>query len=76
MKYLLVLLVVGGGLWWLLGRGPGRRARDGRPADAGKPVEMVACAHCGVHLPRLDALAVDDLFFCSEPHRKSGPRPR
>lgn len=78
MKYLLVLLVALVGLWWLWGRGAGRRTPDGGPATKAKPasVEMVACAHCGVHLPQVDALAAGDAFFCSEPHRKAGPRPR
>jgi uncharacterized protein len=30
---------------------------------------MVACAHCGVHLPRGDALESGGLHFCGEPHR-------
>ena len=41
------------------------------PAPAPARVEdMVACAHCGVHLPRGDAVATDDgTLFCGEPHR-------
>lgn len=71
MKYILVLLVVWVGyhLW-----------RKGRMADTGpsksaqrspaKPLAMVACAHCGTHLPSTDALQVDGVFYCSAEHRE------
>jgi uncharacterized protein len=29
---------------------------------------MVACAHCGVHLPRSEALVQDGKFYCSAAH--------
>lgn len=82
MKFLLVLLVVGVGLWMLTARlrgpgagGQGRDAsRSGKPAAA-KPVEMVACAHCGVHLPAADALALGAHQYCSDAHRRLGPAP-
>jgi uncharacterized protein len=62
-------------LVWLL-----RSARRGdKPApptprgpDAGRNAAgeaMVACAHCGVHLPRGDAVEAEGLHFCGEPHR-------
>lgn len=75
MKYLVVLVVVGLGLWLLFGRvarrgsvGPGRPTRPTVDAEA-----MVACAHCGVHLPRGDAVADGALAYCSEAHRIAGP---
>jgi len=57
-----------------------RRRRPGR--DDGKPSApqpeaqaMVRCAHCGVHLPRDDAL-LDSTgrSFCGEAHRIAGPK--
>ena len=40
------------------------------PADVPRVEDMVACAHCGVHLPRGEAVAADDgALFCGEPHR-------
>jgi len=75
MKYLLVLLVVGIGVWLLLrGRDKPPAPRDGR-RRTGKPEEIVACAHCGLHLPRGDAV-VDAAGrpFCSDAHRLAGPR--
>jgi uncharacterized protein len=36
---------------------------------------MVACAHCGVHLPRPDALADGEgRLYCGDEHRLAGPR--
>ena len=28
--------------------------------------ELIECPHCGVHLPRRDAVTVDGLAYCSE----------
>jgi len=37
------------------------------------PVEaMVACAHCGINVPRSEALEAKGRFFCSEEHRRIG----
>jgi len=33
---------------------------------------MVSCAHCGLHVPQSDALAVDGRYFCSDEHRRLG----
>ena len=82
MKYLILLLVIAVVGWLMIGR---RR----RPPDGGKPAPkpsapksaestpqaMLACVHCGVHLPQAEA--VQDAAgrpFCSEAHRLAGPR--
>jgi len=61
-------------------RGAGATPAPGpRPAErsAKTPPEMVRCAHCGVHLPRPEALAAGALHYCSPEHRNAGPaRPR
>ena len=84
MKYLLVLLVVIVGAWLLIGRrrgdrtppaGPSAKADKAAKARAAKPQEMLACAHCGVHLPQAEALMdAGGRPFCSEAHRLAGPR--
>jgi uncharacterized protein len=33
---------------------------------------MVACSHCGLNLPRSEALEQSGQFFCSEEHRRIG----
>ena len=48
-------------------------ARKRRQRSAPPPVEpMVACAHCGVNVPRSEALGAAGRFFCSEGHRRLG----
>jgi len=68
----LVVVWVGG----LVGRAP-RRARTGGPRGPpdGSPQAMVQCGHCGVHLPRAEALIDERGAFCTEAHRLAGPRP-
>jgi uncharacterized protein len=40
------------------------------PAEPPRVEDMVACAHCGVHLPRGEAVATaDGTLFCGEAHR-------
>jgi uncharacterized protein len=64
-------------LWWLFGRKP-RPPVEGkgtqRPARGVAVDDMVACAHCGVHLPRADAVVDGDDLYCGEDHRRLGRR--
>lgn len=73
MKYLLVLLVVGIGLWALLKRTRGAGVNP-PPAKPRVPQAMVECAHCGLHLPASDAVLEGSHVFCSDKHRLLGPR--
>jgi uncharacterized protein len=36
------------------------------------PQSMVSCAHCGLHVPQLEALPAGDRYFCCEDHRRRG----
>ena len=40
-----------------------------------EPEQMVACAHCGVYLPRADAVQEAGGYYCSAEHARSR-RPR
>jgi uncharacterized protein len=53
---------------------PARADPDDRRKTASQT--MVACAHCGVHLPRGDAVEAEGLHFCGEPHRLEHQRER
>lgn len=95
MKWLLLAVVVVAVLWWLgRGRRSGGHAErpDGQAAErpsgappraSSAPEAMVACAHCGVWLPKADALdsaapskdPAASLFYCCEAHRRAGPGP-
>ena len=51
------------------------RRRDGNDrradrADPRAPERMVACAHCGVHLPESEAIADDGRHYCCAAHRQ------
>ncbi len=81
MKYLLVLLVVLVVAWMLLRRRepPAAPPKEGATADGKRapaaPQPMLACAHCGMHLPQAEAqMDAAGRPFCSEAHRLAGPR--
>ena len=71
MKLLVVIVALV--VLWLLLRGLVRRAKgEGEPprkAPPATPQAMLACAHCGVHLPLDEALPGRGGVFCGEAHR-------
>ncbi len=74
MKYLLVLLVVGLGLWMLISRARlGQRKPPSSQAPKTGPLAMVQCAHCGLHLAATEALPEGSRLYCSDAHRRLGP---
>lgn len=82
MKYLLLALVV----IWLLFSPTLRRKRQlkrerrqsppprsAQPSQSPQVEEMVACAHCGIHLPASDALRdAAQHPYCCAAHRDAG----
>ena len=71
MKYILVLLVVWVGYHlWRKGRMADTAPSKPDQRSPAKPLAMVACAHCGTHLPSTDALQVGGVFYCSAEHRE------
>jgi uncharacterized protein len=49
-----------------------RQDRSGtRPPEPSSPGEtMVRCVHCGLNVPKSEALADGGRWFCSEAHRR------
>lgn len=80
MKLVVVLIAVLLLVWLVTGslrrlgqrQGPGTSKRAAPPRVEG----MVACAHCGVHLPASLALSEGGEVYCSAAHRQAGPRAR
>lgn len=48
--------------------------RKGKPPAPQGTEQMVRCAHCGIYLPRSEALMSNDHTWCSLDHAKLGPR--
>lgn len=71
MKFILVLVAIVALLWLL--RGVRRRVPPPAPAPAkpAAPQPILACAHCGVHLPRDEALPGRGGVFCGDAHRQA-----
>lgn len=78
MKFLLLIAVIGIALWLFKARGRSSGApstpKAKKPA-APTTTSMLACAHCGVHLPQADTVTdAAGRPFCTEAHRLAGPR--
>lgn len=82
MKIVIVLGALLLLVWLVLGSSR-RRAKELRRRDKSEPAApppaaqvegMVACAHCGVHLPASLALSGQGRAYCSAAHRDGGPR--
>lgn len=75
MKFILVLAVVLVAFWiWRNNRLGDREApRPPTPPRAPQsPAIMVACAHCGMHLPSVEAVQGNRGTYCSQEHRRLG----
>jgi len=76
MKYLVLLVViaVAVGIW------RSRRTQDddgatpkSPPSPRALPQDILACAHCGVHIPQAEALMLGSHAYCCADHRQRGP---
>jgi uncharacterized protein len=66
LLFLVLALVV-----YLMIKGAARAGK--RTGSRAKSAEnMVACARCGVNLPRSEAFEGEKGFYCSEEHRRLG----
>ncbi|MEJ1958806.1 MAG: PP0621 family protein [Nitrosomonadales bacterium] len=67
MSRLFFFAVIAAVVYWLL-----KSYRQQLPGDQNTSTEaedMVRCVHCGVHLPKHEAIVANDDYFCSEAHR-------
>jgi uncharacterized protein len=81
MARLIWWLVMGALAWWVLRRWllrnsppPMQAPTPSAPAPA-EPGHMVACAHCGLHLPEPDAIRASSnagqVFYCGAEHARA-----
>jgi uncharacterized protein len=66
-KFLLLILVIVV-VWRLVQRLPRRDEGGATPQAA--PEQMVNCEHCGLYLPRSEAVGEDGRYFCCVEHRR------
>ncbi|MEN9619027.1 MAG: hypothetical protein RL406_1264 [Pseudomonadota bacterium] len=67
MKYLVLLLIVLAGIWWIR-----QQRKPDQPLNKKTdPQVMVPCAHCGTHVPEDDAIRGSRGLYCSAAHRDS-----
>lgn len=71
-RILLIILALFALLWLVRGFLLTRKRGSASPEKL--PGELVACAHCGVHLPRGEARSAGGMHYCSEEHLRLGPR--
>lgn len=69
MSKLLLLVIAVAVIYFLVSGFARKRSRPSAPPLA---ESMVACAQCGVNVPRSEALEGAGRFFCSEEHRRAG----
>ena len=69
MSKFLLLIVLAVAVWWLA-KGFRRNKAQKKGATEAAPEQMVNCSHCGLYLPRSEAIAAADKFYCSPEHRR------
>lgn len=71
MKPLLIFLVVLIVVWrWRTARTAVAQQRPQKPPVAAKPLTMVACGQCGIHIPAGDAVMGTRAAYCCAAHRQ------
>ena len=72
MKFLLLFFIFMVLLWqWRHARQPKVKQAARKSAPPVPAVNMVQCAHCGVHLPAGEVLTGDRGVYCSAAHRQA-----
>jgi uncharacterized protein len=75
-KLLFWVVVLGAGwvVWTLIRVSQRKREQSERATRERLPERIVACEHCGVHLPASDAVRAADRWYCGPDHRDAGRR--
>jgi uncharacterized protein len=68
-------ILLGIGLWLLftsIRRFVRKRKQQRRESKSAQSVNMVACSHCGVHLPQDEAIHKGKSYYCCSEHSRLG----
>lgn len=71
---ILVLIVVGFVVWALIRNYQRSLNKPTARTDERAVENMVKCAHCGVNLPRSEAIYSGGDFFCTPEHKQLGKK--
>lgn len=77
VRNLILVILVLIAVWWVrrqilrIGEARAKRVQD---APAAPAQQFVACAHCGLHVPEGEGVSDAAGFYCSDAHRRLGPR--
>jgi uncharacterized protein len=75
MKFLLLFFIFMVLLWqWRHARQPRVNEATRKNAPPVKAVNMVQCAHCGVHLPASEAIQGTKAIYCCQAHARARER--
>jgi uncharacterized protein len=71
MGKILFFVILGLVIYFLLKKQLGNRQSSGdKPSSRPVAEDMVKCAHCGVNLPRSEAIFSKGEFFCTPEHHR------
>ncbi len=72
MKYLIWLLIILAGIWWIRKQRQPQTPDQPKPASPpAQPTAMLPCAHCGVLSPETATVQGKQGRYCSDAHRQS-----
>ena len=71
---ILLLIVIGFVVWALIRAYQRSLDKPSAPAREHTVEDMVKCAHCGVNLPRSEAIYSGGDFFCTPEHKQLGKK--
>ena len=72
VRLLFWIAVIAAAVWfWRKFKSPA--AKQQRPSEQGT-IQMVRCAHCGLHLPQDRALSLRQEWYCTQAHLEQGPK--
>ena len=72
MGKLLVLIALAAIAVWLLKRALQRSEKEAPPQKKAVEGDLVACARCGLNLPRDEARSIGPDLYCSDEHARLG----
>lgn len=70
---LLLLVLIIWFLIWMFKKQFSQDTPDNNTSKADEAEDMLACAHCGTHVPKSLGVVDNDHFYCSKEHAELGP---